>query len=157
LRFNLNGGDWLTKLSKSIEIEASPEKVFAFINDTKKMNEITKGVSETEYTSKGPVGVGTIKHTVGKAGGSQAEFDTEITEFEKNKKISSRTIGGSKLKMQSSTTLEPTAKGTKLTVTMDYELPYSIIGKIVDKLRVSKDLEKASEKNLSDMKKALEA
>jgi carbon monoxide dehydrogenase subunit G len=147
----------VAKITKSIEIEASPEKVFAFMLDMEKMNQLTKGVIEGEYTSKGPVGVGTTMHMIGKAGGSQAEWDMEITEFERNKKTRSRTIGASKFKMQSSSTLEPTAKGTKLTTTMEYELPYSIIGKIVDKLRVSKDLEKASEKNLSAMKKALEA
>jgi carbon monoxide dehydrogenase subunit G len=31
----------LGKITKSIEIEASPEKVFAFVTDIKKMNEIT--------------------------------------------------------------------------------------------------------------------
>jgi len=47
----------VAKVTKSIEIEASPEKVFAFTIDMEKMNEITKGFSEGEYTSKGPVGV----------------------------------------------------------------------------------------------------
>ena len=147
----------MTKLTKSIEIEASPEKVFAFMLDMEKLNEITKGFQEAEYTSKGPVGVGTTVHMIGKAGGSQSEFDTEITEFEKNKKVSMRTIGASKLKMTGSDILEPTAKGTKLTRTFDYELPYSILGKIIDKLRVSKDMEKSMEKVLGDTKKALEA
>jgi carbon monoxide dehydrogenase subunit G len=147
----------VTKLTKSIEIEASPEKVFAFINDMEKMNESTKGVAEGEYSSKGPIGVGTTVHYVGKAGGSQAEWDLEITEFEKNKKVSTRTIGASKFKLTTSATLEPTAKGTKLTRTFDYELPYSILGKIVDKLKVKKDMEKSIEKQLGDMKKALEA
>ena len=147
----------MTKLTKSIEIEASPEKVFAFIMDFEKLNEITKGFQEAEITSKGPVGVGTTVHIVGKAGGSQAELDMEITEFEKNKKINSRTIGKSKVKANMKDVLEPTAKGTKLTRTFDYELPYSILGKIVDKLKVSKDMEKSTEKVLRDTKKALEA
>ena len=147
----------MTKLTKSIEIEAPPEKVFAFITDVKKGNELTKGFAEAEYTSKGPVGVGTTQHAVAKAGGSQAEFDMEITEFVENKKISMHTIGASKLKMTGSHTLEPTAKGTKLTNTAEYELPYSILGKIIDKLKVSKDIEKRVEKELRDMKKALEA
>jgi carbon monoxide dehydrogenase subunit G len=146
----------VTKLTKSIEIEASPEKVWAFIFDLKKMNETTKGFSEGEYTSKGPIGVGTTMHYVGKAGGSQAEFDTEITEFEKNKKAIMHTIGASKLKMQGSYTLEATAKGTKLITIYDYELPYSILGKIVDKLKVSKDMGKSLEKQMGIMKKALE-
>ena len=146
----------MTKLTKSIEIEASPEKVFALILDVEKMNEITKGFAEFEITSKGPFGVGTTMHYVGKAGGSQAEWDLEVIEFEKNKKISAHTVGTSKFKMETSYILEPTAKGTKLTASDDYKLPYSILGKIVDKLRVSKDIEKSSEKQLRDMKKALE-
>jgi len=146
----------VAKVTRSIEIEASPEKVFTFVNDIEKMNKIGKGFFEGEYTSKGPVGVGTTIHFVGKAGGSQAEYDMEYTEFEKNKKISMHTIGASKLKMQYSNTLEPTAKGTKLTITYDYELPYSILGKIVDKLRVSKGIENSTEKELRDMKKSLE-
>ena len=147
----------MAKVTKSIEIEASPEKVFAFINDQEKMNELSKGFSEAKYTSKGPVGVGSTLHIVGKAGGSQAEWDMEITEFEKNKKVSMRSIGASGLKMQGSHTLEPTAKGTRLTMTMEYELPGSILGKIIDKLKVSKDIEKSVEKQLMDVKKALEA
>ena len=146
----------MAKVTRSIEIEASPEKVFAFINDIEKRSKIAKGFYEGEYTSKGPVGVGTTIHFVGKAGGSQAEYDMEYTEFEKNKKMSMHTIGASKLKMQYSNTLEPTAKGTKLTITYDYELPYSILGKMVDKLRVSKDMGKLTEKELRDMKKTLE-
>jgi len=147
----------LTKVTKSIEIEASPEKVFALMLDAEKMNEITKGSLEGEITSKGPIGVGTTIHYVGKGGGQQAEFDMEITEFVKDKRLSNRTIGASKLKMTGTWTLEPTAKGTKLAVTYDYELPYSILGKIVDKLRVSKAMEKDTEKELSDIKKTLEA
>jgi carbon monoxide dehydrogenase subunit G len=80
----------------------------------------------------------------------------EITEFEKNKKMTMRTIGASKFKMQQIVTLEPTAKGTKLTYIADYEVPYSILGKIIDWLKVQKDTEKSIEKQARDMKKALE-
>jgi uncharacterized membrane protein len=145
----------VAKLTKSIEIEASPEKVFAFMLDMEKMNEIMKGDQKGEITSDGPVGVGTTLHMVAKVGGSQQESDMEVTEFEKNKKISTRNVGGSK--MQVSHILEPTAKGTKLTITYDYELPYSILGKIVDKLMLSRAIEKSTEKELSGIKNALEA
>ena len=146
------------KLTKSIEIEASPEKVFAFIIDHKNMNEIyPKGGPQGEPTSKGPVGVGSTSHWVGTAGGTQQEFDMEITEFVKNKKIASRVIGASKLKGSFSYTLEPTAKGTKLTFSMDYKLPYSVLGKLVDKLKVSKDIEKNIGAMMEKAKKTLEA
>ena len=35
---------------------------------------------------------------------------------------------------------------------MDYDLPYSFLGKLVDKLRVSRDLEKGTEKALKKLK-----
>ena len=144
------------KLSKSIEIEASPEKVFAFMLDMEKVNEITKGFAEGKITSKGPIGVGTTMHYVGRAGGTQVEWNMEVTEFEKNKKMCGHTVGAGKFKMESSWIFEPTAKGTKLTFSYDYELPYSVLGKIVDKLRVSKDMEKSTEKQLEGIKKTLE-
>ena len=145
------------KVTKSIEIEAPPEKVFDFINDMEKSNKMSKGVSEGEYTSKGPIGVGTTLHMVGKVGGTQAEFDMIITEFLKNRKVSMRTIGSSKFKMKGSMILEPTAKGTKLTNSMDYEVPYSVLGKVIDKLKVGKDLDKVMGKMVENVKKVLEA
>ncbi len=147
----------MAKVTKTIEIEASPEKVFAFLIDSEKMNEITKGYMEVEPTSKGPLGVGSTAHHVASAGRNQQEFDTEITEFVKNKKGAVRTIGASKFKMTASYALEPTAKGTKLTYSMDYELPYSVLGKIIDKLKVGKDMEKNIGAMIEKVKKTLEA
>jgi len=146
----------VAKLTNSIEIEASPEKVCAFITDMKKMNDVMKGWAEGENTSK-TVGVGATTHYVGVAGGTQAEWDMEVTEFVKDKKMVMHTIGASKFKMTGSWDLEPAAKGTKLTYGMEYEVPYSFVGKIVDKLKVSKDMEKSAVKMLENMKKALEA
>ena len=144
----------MTKLSKSIEIEASPEKVFSFINDTEKMNKAHGGFTKGEYTSKGPVGVGTIVHMVGTHGGSKTEWDMEVTEFVKNKKVTTHTDKPSK--MTNSLILEPTDKGTKLTHSMEYELPYSILGKVIDKLKVSRDVKKELNIWLPNAKKALE-
>ena len=53
--------------------------------------------------------------------------------------------------------LEPATKGTKIIYDMDYELPYSVLGKLIGKLRVSKDMKKTQTKMLENMKKALEA
>lgn len=144
------------KLTKSIEIGASPEKVFAFFLDSEKINEINKGNLEMEPTSKGPVGVGSTSHWVATAGGNQQEFDMEINEFVKNKKMAMRTIGASKFKGTMSFALESTAKGTKFTYSTDYELPYSVLGKLVDKLKVGKDMEKNIGAMMEKAKKALE-
>ena len=52
-------GDCVAKLTKSIEIEAPPEKVFAFMI-SEKMNELWGKWMEGKWISKGPIGVGSI-------------------------------------------------------------------------------------------------
>ena len=53
-------------------------------------------------------------------------------------------------------TLEPIAKGTKVTYLMDYEMPYSVLGKLIDKLRFRKAMEKSFEVGLKKLKSMME-
>jgi carbon monoxide dehydrogenase subunit G len=145
----------VTKVMKSIEIDAPPEKVFAFLLDNEKMNEASKGFSKFEYISSGPVGVGTKMHYVTGSGGSTMEF-SEVIEFERNKKFVSQTVGKSKFKGTASITLEPTAKGKRLNYSMDYKMPYSVIGKLLDKVSVHKKMEEGVSNALKNGKKAIE-
>lgn len=146
----------MTKVMKSIEIAATPDKVFAFLLDNKKMNEASKGFSKFEYISDGPVGVGTKMHYVTGSGGSTTEFDSEVIEFVRNEKFVSHTIGGSKFKGTASFTLEPIARRTRLNYSMDYKMPYSLIGKLIDKVSVHKKMEEGISNALENGKKALE-
>jgi carbon monoxide dehydrogenase subunit G len=147
----------VTKLTNTIEIEASPEKIWNWAMDQKNMNEASKGFSESTWTSTAPYGVGSVSHFISRAGGTTTETDLEVTEFVVNKKFAQRSIGASKTKMAFSYTLEPAAKGTKVALDIDYEVPYSILGKLIDKLKVQKDVEKGNSKLLENMKKAIEA
>jgi hypothetical protein len=146
----------LGKVTKSIEIEASPEKVFTWLLDINNMNDASKGMIEYKSTSTGPLALGSTMHFVGIAGGQTQETDMEVTEFVKDKKLAFRSVGGSKTKMALSLELEPAAKVTKLTSASEYEVPYSIVGKLVDKLKIQKDIEKNTAKILEYIKKAIE-
>ena len=44
-----------------------------------------------------------------------------------------------------------------MTYNMDYELPYSILGKLLDKVKVSKDMLKNQNTTLENIKKTIEA
>ncbi len=144
------------KINRSIEIEASPEEVFNFQNDVDKMNEANKGFIESKMTSEGPVGVGSTTHVVGTASGQHVEMDVEVTEFVKNKRKAERTTGNSKYRSDTLITLEPTDKGTKFTYSIDYKLPYSVLGIIADKLSFHKDLDKGIERSMENVKKCVE-
>ena len=146
----------MTEISKSIEIESSPEKVFALMLDVKKVSEFTNGKEKVEITSKGRLQVGATWHMTSKSAGLKTETDMEVTEFEKNKKMVSHSTGGSRVDMKTWWILEPTAKGTKVTHGGDYKVPYSVLGKILDKLMIKRNMENTTEEILEEMKKTLE-
>ncbi len=147
----------MTLLLQSIILKTSAEEIFMFINDADKMNQACKGWLESKYTSKGPISVGTTMHCRGTAGGQTAEWDIEIVEFERNKRLASRSTTGSKFKIADLFLLEPITEGTKATYSMDYELPYSFLGKLLDKIMVRKEMENNMGKMMDNIKRALEA
>jgi hypothetical protein len=146
----------LGKLTTSSEVEASPEKVFAFAI-SERMNDVWKEWYEAKWTSEGPVGVGSIGHFKGNPNFIKGEWDMEVTEFVKNKKFTMRTIGKSPMNVTTSLVLEPTTKGTKVTYLADYKLPYSVLGKLIDKVKVGKDMEKQAKEMSEKFKKTIEA
>ena len=91
----------------------------------------------------------------GEIAGTKAEYDVEITELVENERMAFRTTGGN-ITLVVSSTLSPTKDRTKVTFTEDYELQYSIIGKIIDKLRVRKAIEKDVEGALKKLKEMAE-
>ena len=144
----------MAKIEKKIEILVPPGKIWPmFFWD--RIPEWLDGVKEAEYTSKEKDGVGATANVVGEAAGIRVEFNVEITEYNKNERASWRTTAGN-LTAIGVTALKPTEKGTELTLMMDYDLPYSILGKIVDKLVVRKEMEEGFEAGLENLKKMLE-
>ena len=113
-------------------------------------------VRKAEYTSKEKEGVGAVAHVCGEAGGIKSEWDAETTEWTENSRFAWRTTAGTFTGI-GSMTLASTGAGTKATFLMDYDLPYSIFGKIVDKLRVYKAIDKATERGLEKLKASFES
>ncbi len=112
-------------------------------------------VKKVVYTSEEREKVGATAHWVGEAGGIKSEWDSEMTEWEPNERVSWRSTAGSFTGI-GSMTLAPTSTGTVATLMMDYELPYSILGKKVDKLHVCKAVEGGTERALRELKAIVE-
>jgi uncharacterized membrane protein len=113
-------------------------------------------IKKVEYTSEQKETVGATAHWIGEAGGVKSEWDTETTEWEVNERGAWRSIRGTFTGI-GSITLNPSENGTKATFIMDYDLPYSILGKIIDKLRVCKAVEKGITRALKKLKELVEA
>ena len=140
----------MTKIEKSIEINAPLNKVFSLIRwDT--VPEYYDSIKKVEWTSEPKMKVGATVHVVSDIAGAKGEWDAEITEYKDNEKVSWRTTSGN-MTIIYNATLDPVKAGTKLTTSFDYEPPYSILGKLIDKLRIHKALEKEAETALEKMK-----
>jgi len=148
----------LTRIEKSIVIEAPVEKVFDFKTDLDNFVKTLPPETETTVLSrdKGPDRVGLKTKVRAKVGGQVLEMDLETTELVKNKRHVHRQKSGALKKMETTDLFEPTEKGTKYTAIMEYELPYSLLGKIVDKLKVHKDMEKSMDYMMKKTKELIE-
>ena len=74
------------EVKMSIDVARSAEDVFAYLKDVKNNVEWENDVVEMDYTSEGPVGVGSTGRRVEKFMGTE-EYTWEITEYEENKHV----------------------------------------------------------------------
>ena len=90
--------------------------------------------------------------------GNKAEWENTVTGYVENKELTMHSVGKSKRALDSIQTfaLEPTTKGTRVTCSIDYDMPYSVLGKLADELVFSRAPKKQGVKILGNMKKAIE-
>lgn len=148
----------MPRIEKSIVIKAPVEKVFAFVTNVDNFGKTQPPEMEMEVLSRdeGPSRVGFTAKIRAKAGGQVWEVEDEITEFVENERYSGRQKGGALKKFVHTSLFEPVEGGTKLTSIVEYELPFSLLGAIMDKLKVRKDMEKASDYSMKRTKELLE-
>jgi uncharacterized protein YndB with AHSA1/START domain len=143
----------LGRVTTSIEINASPEKVFDFVISDK-ANELSPEWFEGKWTSEKPIRLGSTVHYVGLHKYNKGEeWNGEITEFTRNKSLTIFLKGANKKSHDQTNfyAFEPTNKGTKVSLTMEYKA-----GKLLDALVVKRMVEEENTKSLERLKKALE-
>ena len=153
------------RIEKSIEIKAPPEKVWEMLAlDRHKEwdEEMQKGLKSLEYTSEvhtpeDKYKVGASAH-VNLTGMGMGEFDFEITESLESEKM---TVHVKKSGTNQTTgimtfILESVEEGTKFACVFDYEMPWGVLGKFLDKLFARRMEGKHLEKCLEKLKSILE-
>jgi len=144
----------MARIERSINIVAPPEKVWSMVF-WDKVPQWFSSIKKAQYTTKFKDGVGAVAHVSGEAGGVKAEWDAETTEWIENVKYSWRTTAGNFTGV-GSMKFSPFEKGLKATFIMDYDLPYSIFGKIIDKLSVSRDIDQSCKRGLEKLREIAE-
>ena len=144
------------RIEKSIEIKASPEKVWEMLA-LDRLPEWNEEYGNVKYTSdvrnsEDKYRVGASSHTNMKGAGA---IDFEITESLKNEKVTFRMLGKRANNTVVTYVLESVDDGTNFVYVMTYELPWGILGKGLGKLAKG-SLEKEGEKALEKLKTILE-
>ncbi len=131
------------RIEISTEIKAPIENVFAFMADPRNYEKITpeEAAVRVEMLSKGPVGVGTTYRLSGVLAGRKMAVENEYVEFGENRRIVERQTKGDMKSYRATYVFGATKKGTTVKQTMDYELPYSVLGKIIDRLKAGKEIQ----------------
>jgi len=84
------------------------------------------------------------------------EHDMTITESLENEKIVYRTSPIHGVIMHGTFTLKPTEAGTEMTYAADYEMPWGVLGKFLDKVMMKRAMKKDLEGESKSLKSFLE-
>lgn len=151
----------MTIVTRTIEIKAPIEYVFTYfarpehVSDQIKTNEV--GMSVVPMDIKDGMGVGTTFRVIGNFGGKRLEWDCETVEFERERRISAKQIDGPFKRWQIANEFEPVTENlTRVTMTVDYEMPFGPLGSIMDKAKFAKSAERGMETALYNVRGLLE-
>ena len=145
------------KLQKSIDIAAPSEKIWPYLVEPEKIMKWFTLLRKFEYTNKRCGGVGTTFYYEEKSGPMLMKFHFKITEWVENEKIAFIMTSGSLKKDDQIWALEATPSGSRFTATEEVEMPWGIIGKMMDSLFVGKSVAEHIEEIIGNLKVLVEA
>ncbi|HET6457353.1 MAG TPA: SRPBCC family protein [Nitrosopumilaceae archaeon] len=150
----------MTVVSKTIDIKSKVSDVFTYFARPEHISdqfEERVGMTVVPMDVKAGMGVGTTFRVIGDFDGKRLEWDCETTEFVPEQRIAAKMIKGPFKKWNISVefkSLEETL--TKLTMTVNYEMPLGPLGSILNKIKFAKTAEKGMETALYKVRGLLE-
>ena len=138
---------------KSIFINRPPQEVFDYITNPDNDSNWRSTAVSAEWTSDGPVGVGSTQRTVGKFLGRKIDSTNEVTVWDPPNQFAFKSVGGS-IPLAISQKLAAKENGTQLTISLEAELAGFF--KMAEGL-VGKQAEKQVDTDFNALKLVLEA
>jgi len=143
----------MTRFEHTIEVKAPLEKAFNFIVDGTNSSKWHPSVRKAESLSEGPLQVKSRLRLETVLGGRTYVWDQEVVELTPNRSFRDRAITGPFKKFEDWSSFEKTESGTKWTFGLEYALPGTILGGILDILIVRRLI---TERTLAAMNRAKE-
>jgi uncharacterized protein YndB with AHSA1/START domain len=111
----------MAKVIYSVEIRRPVETVFKFVSNCNNDPLWRAGILQIEQKPGDQLSLGARTREVIDFLGQPTETESEVTEYEPNRKVSFCTVRG-KIPFQSFRTVQPTANGTRFTYSMEPQL-----------------------------------
>ena len=151
----------LTVFSKSIDIKAPINTVFTYFarpeHVSDQMTEKGVGMTVIPMDIKDGMGVGTTFRIIGDFNGKRLEWDCETTEFDREEKIAAKMIEGPFKRWEISNDFKSLGENlTRVTMTVDYEMPFGPLGAIMNKAKFEKSAKRGMESALYKVRGLLE-
>ena len=151
----------MTFVTKSIEIKVPVENVFTYFARPEHISDQIKtdavGMTVIPMDIKEGMGVGTTFRIIGDFSGKRLEWDCETTEFIKNEKISAKQIEGPFKRWEITNEFKSLGDNlTRVTMSVDYVMPFGPLGAILDKAKFAKSAERGMETALYNVRGLLE-
>jgi len=151
----------VTLVTKSIDIKTPIDNVFTYFARPEHVSDQIKndtvGMTVIPMDIKEGMGVGTTFRIIGDFSGKRLEWDCETTEFVKNEKITAKQIEGPFKRWQITNEFKALGDNlTRVTMSVDYVMPFGPLGTILDKAKFAKSAEKGMETALYNVRGLLE-
>ena len=151
----------MTLVTKSIDIKTPVDSVFTYFARPEHVSDQIKndivGMTVIPMDIKEGMGVGTTFRIIGDFSGKRLEWDCETIEFIRNEKITAKQIEGPFKTWQITNEFKSLGNNlTRVTMSVDYEMPFGPLGAILDKAKFAKSAEKGMETALYNVRGLLE-
>ena len=145
------------RVERSIEIAAPPENIWPFLFEPEKVLQWYIPLQRFEYSSEQRGSEGACLYFEEKVAGRIMKLNCVVTECVENEEFAFKMTSGSMMKSyEERWTVEPTPTGGKFTFMEQGELPYGVIGKVIEPLAQSIS-GSTIEKMLTKLKSLVEA
>ena len=151
----------MTFVTKSIDIKTPVDNVFTYFARPEHVSDQIKtdtvGMTVIPMDIKEGMGVGTTFRIIGDFSGKRLEWDCETTEFIRNEKISAKQIEGPFKRWEITNEFKSLGDNlTRVTMSVDYVMPFGPLGAILDKAKFAKSAERGMETALYNVRGLLE-
>lgn len=115
------------------------------------------GMAVIPMDIKEGMGVGTTFRVIGDFNGKRLEWDCETIEFTRNERISAKQIEGPFKRWKITNEFKSLGDNlTRVTMSVDYDMPFGPLGSIMDKTKFAKSAERGMETALYNVRGLLE-